>query len=135
VAGHNIAEGCGGSVASRGLMWSNSHPAPKRWLPLKGPLWFTVARAVQANFNQLQEASGVNTAPWYASFGIIAFLCCLGSFASFQNPLNPLPISSHLWLALLQYLICRYVTSKFVSVAVRYSLQGSKSIREPSFVW
>jgi hypothetical protein len=74
VAGHNTAEGCGGSVASRGLMWSNAHPAPKRWLPLKGPLWFTVARAVQANMSQLQEASAVNAAPWYVSFRFGALL-------------------------------------------------------------
>jgi len=64
VAGHNIAEGCGGSVAVRGVMWSNAHPAPKRWLPLKGSLWHTVARAMRSNMEQLQEASGVNLAAW-----------------------------------------------------------------------
>ena len=64
VAGHNIAGGCGGSVAVRGLMWANAHPAPKRWLPLKGPLWHTLARARQANMEQLQEAGAIASAVW-----------------------------------------------------------------------
>ncbi len=67
VAGHNIADGCGGSVAARGLMWANAHPAPKKWLPLKGSAWFSVARAMQANMEQLQESSSRSTsAAWYA---------------------------------------------------------------------
>lgn len=52
-AGHSIREACGGIVAARGLMWGNAHPAPRRWLPLKGPVWPTVNRALQLNQTEL----------------------------------------------------------------------------------
>ena len=53
-AGSSVGEACAGSVAARGVMWANAHPAPKRWLPLKGPAWFTVHRALQLNQAELR---------------------------------------------------------------------------------
>ena len=57
-AAHGIRGTCGCSVAARGLMWANEHPAPKRWLPLKASQLNLVTKAVQANLLHLQTPTG-----------------------------------------------------------------------------
>ncbi|WIA32153.1 hypothetical protein OEZ86_003002 [Tetradesmus obliquus] len=44
------------STAARGLLYSNSHPAPSRWLPLKGPSCYLPERAAAANLQRLAES-------------------------------------------------------------------------------
>ena len=63
-AANSIAEACGGAVAARGLMWGNAHPAPKRWLPLKGPQNFAVNSALQLNFRELHDLANKNVHGW-----------------------------------------------------------------------
>ena len=60
-AGNSIGEACGGSVAARGLMWGNSHSAPKRWLPLKGPAWFNVNKALQHNTAEMRTTGSMSS--------------------------------------------------------------------------
>ena len=55
--GATLAEAAGAMVAVRGLMFANAHPAAKRWLPLKGPLWFAVVRGVAANLACLEQSA------------------------------------------------------------------------------
>lgn len=63
-AGNSIGEACAGAVAARGLMWGNAHPAPKRWLPLKAPAWYTVNKALQLNLLELREVAARAADQW-----------------------------------------------------------------------
>lgn len=63
-AGNSIGEACAGAVAARGLMWGNSHPAPKRWLPLKAPAWYTVNKALRLNEAELREVAARDASQW-----------------------------------------------------------------------
>lgn len=62
-AGSSIGEACSGAIAARGLMWGNAHPAPKRWLPLKGPQYSNVNNALQLNLSQLQDLGNSDALP------------------------------------------------------------------------
>lgn len=50
-----LADAAAASTAARGVCFSNTHPAPRRWLPLGGPALFVAERAVRQNKEELQQ--------------------------------------------------------------------------------
>lgn len=50
----SIQQATASSVAARGLMYANLHPAPRRWLPLKGPLSLTASKGQKSNMEHLR---------------------------------------------------------------------------------
>ena len=76
-AGSGVQDACGGSVAARGLMWANAHPAPAQWRPLSGPLWFPVRRAMQTNMLELQHLASADVAgSWQVPSPRMSALSC-----------------------------------------------------------
>lgn len=52
----SVQEAAASSVAARGLLFSNTRPAPSRWLPLRGSSCFQPERAAAANLLKLGAA-------------------------------------------------------------------------------
>lgn len=48
-----LAEAAAGSTAARGVCYSNAHPAPRRWQPLRAPVLFAAQRAAALNAARL----------------------------------------------------------------------------------
>ncbi|KAK9814703.1 hypothetical protein WJX72_010168 [[Myrmecia] bisecta] len=53
-AAASMSDAMAGSVVVRGLLFSNTHPAVRRFLALKAPASFTIQRAVAANLEELK---------------------------------------------------------------------------------
>ena len=53
--GQSLIDAAAGSVTMRGLLYSLMQPAPRRFLSLKSPAWFTNTRAAALNKAELQN--------------------------------------------------------------------------------
>jgi hypothetical protein len=53
----SLADAAAGSLAARGLAFANAHPAPRRWLPLRGPAAGAAWRGAAANAARLRAAA------------------------------------------------------------------------------
>lgn len=62
-----LLDAAAASTAARGVCFWNSHPAPRRWLPLKAPSLFTVARGAAANRGELARST---SAAWATHGGM-----------------------------------------------------------------
>lgn len=49
----NVVESCGASTAARGVMWASTHPAERRFLSLRGSMWWPIAQAQSLNSREL----------------------------------------------------------------------------------
>lgn len=49
------ADAAAGTLACRGYMWANQHPAPRKWQPMHAPQISTVTRATANNRAELAE--------------------------------------------------------------------------------
>ncbi|KAK9832070.1 hypothetical protein WJX81_003996 [Elliptochloris bilobata] len=67
----SLADAAAGSLAARGLAFSVAHPAPRRWLPLRGPAGGAAQRGAAANAARLAHLA------WAA--GPAGTLCAGGS--------------------------------------------------------
>lgn len=72
-----VMQACAGSVATRGLLFANCHPAPRRFLPMRAPAMGAAARACAANESSLQDFSRqlallLGTAPGGGSTHVLA---------------------------------------------------------------
>lgn len=50
-----LADAAGGAIAARGVCFSNTHPAARRWLPLSAPALFLVEKAAKRNREELED--------------------------------------------------------------------------------
>ncbi len=64
-ASATLLDAAAASTAARGVCFHNSHPAPRRFLPLKAPALHAAARVRQANAEELSR----HTAPAWAVMG------------------------------------------------------------------
>lgn len=64
-ASSTLLDAAAASTAARGVCFHNAHPAARRWLPLKAPAVFAVARGRAANTAELCQ----RTAPTWAVAG------------------------------------------------------------------
>lgn len=56
--GNALSEQCAGLVAARGVCFWNTHPPPRRWQPLRGPLLYVAQKGFMANAQQVMHAAG-----------------------------------------------------------------------------
>ena len=54
----SLLQAAAGSVAARGFLFANAHPAPSRWVPVRGPSCYLPERAAAQNLAQLAEIAG-----------------------------------------------------------------------------
>ncbi len=83
-------------MAARGLIYANAHPAPSRWLPLRGPASNAVERAATTNAARLSDATRTTE-------GVLQCRVAQGSgghVAAYVLPFLRLlaPWPSHAWL-------------------------------------
>jgi cell cycle checkpoint protein len=54
----SLLQAAAGSVAARGFLFANAHPAPSKWVPVRGPSCYLPERAAAQNLGQLAEVTG-----------------------------------------------------------------------------
>lgn len=53
------ADAAAGTLACRGYMWANEHPAPRKWQPIRAPQMALVERATAGNRAELTERTAI----------------------------------------------------------------------------
>ncbi|KAF5826018.1 hypothetical protein DUNSADRAFT_5354 [Dunaliella salina] len=99
----NLAAACAGSVAARGLMFANTHPAPRRWTPLQAPAQTRAERARHDNAERVQGTSAC-LALWHGTLAaggcsaavsaqVMPWLRTLACFPDYSMLLRVMPSS------------------------------------------
>lgn len=69
-----LLQAAASSVAARGLLYANAHPAPSKWTPVVGPSCNLPEKAAAANLQRVGEVVA-------AARGALGSACCDGSRA------------------------------------------------------
>lgn len=75
---NTLLDALAASTAARGVCFSNAHPAPRRWLPLKAPTVFAAGKGLATNRAELSR----HTAATWALTGGMASLEPAGRLAA-----------------------------------------------------